>query len=216
MRGWDSDFELFVEQLKLGINKELPGFEAHYKLLPPNRLPPDFEEIESKNPRQAGVLALFYPVNNVPHVVLMKRNVYPGVHSGQISFPGGQKEQEDADLVRTALRETHEEIGVQPHEIEVLGKLTRVFIPPSNFLVQPVIGFSQSRPAFVPHFKEVETLLEIPFSAFAQAKNMRETTVEARGTTFLVPAFIVENEVIWGATAMMISEIVHLLHTDGR
>jgi 8-oxo-dGTP pyrophosphatase MutT (NUDIX family) len=216
MLGWDRDFEKFRTYLELGLLNDLPGFEAQFKLVPPTRNRPDFKEIERQNPRIAGVLALFYPVENVPHLVLMKRNTYPGVHSGQISLPGGQKENIDHDLIATALRETHEEIGVKPDTIDVLGYLTKVFIPPSNFLVQPVVGVMASKPSFVPDVKEVDELLEIPFSLFSDARNFKETTVQARNLKMKVPAYHVNNEIIWGATAMMISELTHLLKPRDR
>lgn len=211
MLGWDSDFETFLRVLKAGVLNNLPGVEAQYKLLPPGRPLPNFDLIERQNPRLAGVLALFYPVNNIPHLVLMKRNVYEGVHSGQISLPGGQKEEIDIDLVATALRETHEEIGVAPEIVEVLGSLTRVFIPPSNFLVQPVVGVAKNRPAFVPDLKEVDELVEVPFHVFLDTSNFKETSVFARSLEMKVPAFHVQNEIIWGATAMMIAELAQIM-----
>jgi 8-oxo-dGTP pyrophosphatase MutT (NUDIX family) len=211
MLGWDKDFNAFKDALSKGFTAGLPGVEAQYRLVPPDRQRPNFDEILTKNPRKAGVLALFYPVAEVPHLVLMKRNTYPGVHSGQISLPGGQAEDLDGNLIETALRETHEEIGVHRKYISVLGNLTQVYIPPSNFLVQPVIGVSHKRPDFIPEIKEVSELLEVAFTEFFNPANFRETRVEARGFVMQVPAYHINNHIIWGATAMMISEIIALL-----
>lgn len=212
MLGWAKDFDRFSDQLVRGIAQGLPGMDAQYSLVPPNRPRPDLALVkQEKNPRLAGVLALFYPIENTPHLVLMKRNTYPGVHSGQISLPGGQIEPHDENIVATALRETHEEIGVATQHIEVVGQLTELYIPPSNFLVQPVVGFARSRPDFVPEVKEVDRLLEIPFVEFAMPENLRETTVNARGFTLNVPAFTVDGEIVWGATAMILSELLALL-----
>lgn len=216
MLGWAKDFDRFSAELLKGMAQGLPGMDAQYSLVPPNRPRPDLTLVKKeKNPRLAGVLALFYPIENAPHLVLMKRNTYPGVHSGQISLPGGQREAHDTDIVATALRETHEEIGVETRHIEVIGQLTELYIPPSNFLVQPVVGFARSRPDFVPEAKEVDRLLEIPFAEFALPGNLKETTVSARGFTLNVPAFTVDGEIIWGATAMILSELLALLKKPG-
>lgn len=212
MLGWAKDFDRFSAQLVKGIAQGLPGMDAQYALVPPNRLRPDLALVKlENNPRLAGVLALFYPIDNTPHLVLMKRNTYPGVHSGQISLPGGQIEPHDANIVATALRETFEEIGVAKQHIEVVGQLTELYIPPSNYLVQPVIGFARSRPDFVPDTKEVNRILEIPFGVFAMPENLKDTLVDARGITLRVPAFTVDGEIIWGATAMILSELLALL-----
>ncbi len=211
MPGWDKQFSSFSNHLRDTLKTGLPGADAQYKLVPPGRERPNIEQIKHlRNPRLAGVLALFYPVDEVPHVVLMKRNTYPGVHSGQISFPGGQKEDYDADLVATALREAEEEVGVNAGQIEVLGSLTDVYIPPSNFLVQPVVGIQSKRPAFIPDKTEVHTILEVPFHLFLDKSNLKPSRVSARDYTLEVPAYHIKDEVIWGATAMMLSELTHL------
>jgi 8-oxo-dGTP pyrophosphatase MutT (NUDIX family) len=210
MPGWDN-FKAFITQLHTAFVHELPGTDAQYKLVPPGRPKPDLEQIRHKrNPRLAGVLALFYPVDNIPYLVLMKRNTYPGVHSGQISFPGGQKEEFDLDLRATALREAEEEVGVNQGDVEIAGSLTEVYIPPSNFLVEPVVGYQNHRPVFKADKTEVYAILEVPFYEFMNPENCRTSKVEARGYTLEVPSYHVQNEVVWGATAMMISELTHL------
>ena len=211
MLGWDKSFSELRIDLQQAFQKDLPGVHAQFQLVPPGRPKPDLTVIESQNPKKAGVLALFYPVKNTPHLVLMKRNTYPGVHSGQISLPGGQVEEDDENWIATALRETEEEVGVPRNMVEVLGEITRVYIPPSNFLVQPVIGFTSIRPDFIPHDKEVDELLEVPVSAFCDPKNLRTTQVQARGAAMQVPAFHMGKNIVWGATAMMISEITYML-----
>lgn len=211
MPGWDSSFSAFTGYLSEALQGTLPGLNVQHKLVPAGRKSINLEEIKITNiPRKAGVLALFYPVKEVPHLVLMKRHDYPGVHSGQISFPGGQWEQHDPDLYATALRETCEEIGVPQTAVKVLGGLSEVYIPPSNFLVQPVVGVAAVRPQFVPEVQEVQKILEIPFNAFLNPSNLRETEVNVQGSTLRVPAYLIHNEVVWGATAMMIAELTHL------
>ncbi len=220
MLSWDSNFFGFVNDLEKSFTTELPGLDAQFNAMPPGRERPDFGKIEKSNPKQAGVLALFYPHAERPHIALMKRNAYPGVHSGQISLPGGQKEAHDTSLIDTALRETHEEFGVHRNLIEVKGLLTRVYIPPSNFLVQPVVGTAKERPSFIPDRTEVDFILEVPFEEFLRAENFKNTFVNARGIRVQVPAYHVKNEVIWGATAMMIAELhamflQNMLNHDG-
>lgn len=210
MRGWDNYIE-FTDQLRSAFDYALPGANAQYKLVPPGRPRPNLDEIRQKrNPRLAGVLALFYPLANEPHLVLMKRNTYPGVHSGQISFPGGQKEDVDSNLIATALREADEEVGINQVDVEVVGALTEVYIPPSNFLVEPVVGVQHKRPTFKADETEVHSILEVPFSLFMRTENFKTSKVEARGYTLEVPSYHIHNEVVWGATAMMISELTHL------
>lgn len=211
MPGWDKSFNELRIDLQQAYQNDLPGMHAQFQVVPPGRAKPDLSVIESQNPKKAGVLALFYPIKETPYLVLMKRNTYPGVHSGQISLPGGRVEEEDENWIATALRETEEEVGVPRNMVEVLGEITRVYIPPSNFLVQPVIGFTSVRPDFVPHEQEVDELLEIPVSAFCDPQNLRTTQVEARGFTMQVPAYHIDKNIVWGATAMMISEITHML-----
>jgi 8-oxo-dGTP pyrophosphatase MutT (NUDIX family) len=210
MPGWDN-FEAFATALHRSFKRPLPGINAQYKLVPSGRAKPDLEHIKhARNPRYAGVLALFYPIENVPHVVLMKRTTYPGVHSGQISFPGGQKEHFDHDIIATALREADEEVGIQEPDVQVVGSLTEVYIPPSNFLVTPVIGLQFDQPSFKADKTEVDSILEVPFHQFLLPENLLRAKVEAGGYTLQVPSYHVQNEVIWGATAMMISELTHL------
>ena len=211
MPGWDKSFSALIADLEKAFERELPGMPAQFRMVPAGRGKPDLEEIERQNPKRAGVLALFYPVEDKPHVVLMKRNTYPGVHSGQISFPGGRVEDEDANLVATALREAEEEVGVPRQAVNVLGEISKVYIPPSDFLVQPVIGYADQRPMFVPEDEEVDELLEVPIAAFCDPKNLRSTKVDVRGFTMHVPAYHIDQHIVWGATAMMMSEITHML-----
>jgi 8-oxo-dGTP pyrophosphatase MutT (NUDIX family) len=148
-------------------------------------------------------------------MVFMLRKTYEGVHSNQISFPGGKVELEDDNLKTTALRETYEEIGVSSSDIYVLKEMTEVYIPPSNFLVKPFLGISKFRPNFVLEEKEVERLIEIPLKSILsnEALTTKEITNSyAKGMN--VPAFEFNNEVVWGATAMMLSEIKDLILSE--
>jgi len=169
--------------------------------------------LKGSTPRKAGVMALFYPSTaNQTNLLLILRKTYKGVHSNQVAFPGGKAEKEDLNILETALRETKEEVGVAPKSIEVIRSITEVYIPPSNFLVHPFIGLYDEVGPFVKQESEVEKILEISLTDFLDDNKigMQElTTSYSKKVT--VPAFILNGYTVWGATAMMLSEIKELL-----
>ena len=176
------------------------------------------EELEKgfkkkKNPKKAGVLALFYPnKNHRTHLLLILRKTYPGVHSNQIGFPGGKSEKGDSDLVHTALRETHEEVGVPPERVSIVKSLSEVYIPPSNFEVQPFVGLYPSPRPFVPQASEVESLVEVSLGDFMDDSAIfKQKLSTSYAKNIDVPAFKLNGYTVWGATAMMLSEIKELL-----
>src|SRR5690606_22908133 len=155
-----------------------------------------------------AVLMLLYPIENKLHTLLMLRPIYKGTHSGQISFPGGKMEPEDEDTIATALRETHEETGVEPASVEIIGKLSDVYIPPSRFLVKRYIGFRTKKPHLIPDPREVEALIEAPIEALLEKANIREKSIfiSALNAEIQAKYFDIFGHTVWGATAMMISE----------
>lgn len=193
---------------------QLPGESAHKKLAPLIRIN-ELDEIDmsTRNPQEAGVMAVFYPDNeNVTRLVLILRKTYKGVHSNQVGFPGGRVEEIDRDLEDTALRETEEEVGIPQNEIEVVKKLSRLYIPPSNFWVQPYIGLLKTTPQMVAQETEVEEILEVKLSDFLNDDNMiTENLSTSYAKEIEVPAYRLNGYVVWGATGMMLSEIRELL-----
>ena len=165
------------------------------------------------NPKKAAVMALFYPDPQYrTNMLLILRNTYPGVHSNQIGFPGGQQEAQDISLQDTALRETQEEVGVPREEVIVVRSLSTLYIPPSNFEVSPFIGLYDKKHPFVPQQSEIEALVEVPLAELMDDRLLitrRLRTSYSRETE--VPAFHLRGHVVWGATAMMLSEIKELL-----
>lgn len=165
------------------------------------------------NPKKAAVMALFYPDReNTTNLLLIHRKTYPGVHSNQIGFPGGQQEDADTNLLGTALRETEEEVGVPQDEITVIRSLSELYIPPSNFEVWPFIGLYDKRRPFIPQQSEIEALVEVPLHQIMDDRLLitrRLRTSYASETE--VPAFHLRGHVVWGATAMMLSEIKEIL-----
>lgn len=164
-------------------------------------------------PKRAGVMALFYPnVREQTYLLLIHRKAYEGVHGNQISFPGGKMEKDDTDLLATALRETYEEVGVHQGNIEVLCPLTEVYIPPSNFEVQPYVGLNKKPLPFRIQKTEVEALVEVSLSDFMdESKVVSQKLTTSYAKEIIVPAFQFNGHIVWGATAMMLSEVKELL-----
>lgn len=202
----------FVEHIQRQLNLPLPGVEAQYKMAHAVRKNPrPFPE----NARKAGVMALFYEKEGEPHIVLIKRVVTNAndKHSGQISFPGGKYEEQDINMSQTALRETEEEIGVLANKIQLLGALTTLYIPVSNFLVYPFVGYLSETPQFNLQLTEVDSIIEIPFSSFHDISIRKQTDLKISSQITLnkVPYFSIDNHVIWGATAMILSELIDVV-----
>ncbi|MGC1205033.1 MAG: CoA pyrophosphatase [Flavobacteriaceae bacterium] len=205
------EFSISISKIK---NIPLPALVSHYKMVPPFRQELLERQKEAiKKAKQAGVLALFYPdTNHQTHMVLILRNTYKGVHSAQIGFPGGKLEKQDASLQDAAVRETFEEIGVPIKDIEVICRLSEVYIPPSNFYVHPFLGISKNTPRFIKEDNEVEAIIEVPVQHFLDDANIITQKVQTSYSIDVeVPAFKLNNYVVWGATAMMLSEIKDLL-----
>ena len=192
----------------------MPGEASHHKMAPIERLEELTKESLKKNKaKRAAVMALFYPNRDgETHLALILRKTYKGVHSAQVGFPGGKQEPSDISAEHTALRETQEEIGVLQQDITVLKKLTQIYIPPSNFFVAPFIGVCETTPQFILQETEVEALIEVKISDFLDDSiycTRRLSTSYA--TDIEVPAYLLNNHVVWGATAMMLSEVRELL-----
>lgn len=202
-------FQDFIKYVPKIEKEKLLAADAHAKMAPLERISFLKEENYSdKNPRQAAVLMLFYPKNGVTHLALIVRNSYPGVHSSQIGFPGGKVELEDKDLSETALRETHEEVGVSPDKVQIIKPFSTIYIPPSNFLVSPFMGISHQELTFIPDLDEVKRVLEFPLSLFLDENTITKVKMSTSYAKDIeVPAFMVEKYVVWGATAMMMSEL---------
>ena len=201
--------DAFIQQLSEALKGPLPGREAQFRMAHIGRR----AYMEAPNDaRKAGVLILLFPREGSWHVALMERTSHNpnDRHGGQISFPGGSFDpQNDTSLLHTALREAHEEMGIAPTEVEVLGALTDLYIPVSNFHVFPFVACIRQTPVFVPQVEEVRAVLSAPFSFFADEQSVQITELTLGGSFVLkdVPCFMIEGRVMWGATAMMMSEL---------
>jgi 8-oxo-dGTP pyrophosphatase MutT (NUDIX family) len=203
------NFDDFFNAIQDIVNVDLPSISAHIKMAPLERvklIKEGFDNLD--NTRKAAVMMLFYPKNEITHLVLIVRNSYPGVHSSQIAFPGGKAEEFDLDFKATALRETHEEIGIHPDKITVIRDFTSVYIPPSNFLVYPFLGISSTELEFTLQEEEVAGIVEIPLSLLLDDSIITMKTLETSyAKSIEVPCFQIEEHLVWGATAMMLSEL---------
>ena len=211
-------FDSFTEGLKefyTSKNFPLPGEAAQFKMAPISRLKKANYQEQIKKARKSAVFALFYRSGSNIDLLLIQRPSYEGVHSGQIGFPGGKKEVFDHSLLQTAYRETHEELGIHESQIELIGPLTDLYIPPSNFYVQPYLGFIKEKSiSFLTNPYEVEELLHVPFKIFFKESTLdKRTFTRSDGQKAEYPCYNINDKIIWGATSMIISEIVSLTQT---
>lgn len=201
----------FPEILRSEILRGLPGTDVQWEMASSDRMIKDFPKTPGNDARIAAVLILLYPHKRSVYTVFMQRHNYDGVHGGQISFPGGKKEESDRDVVQTALREANEETGVNPDKISVLGTLTPLFIPVSNMLVTPVVGWTETRPAFNHRPEEVVFLFDADTEKLADKSIIRSKPFNIRGELINVKYFDYDQHVIWGATAMILNELLYIL-----
>lgn len=197
---------LLKTYLSKKLSQELPGKLAHIEVAPSRRI--EFDKEELLNARECGVLILFYIKQDELHLVLMQRPNYEGAHSGQVSFPGGKREASDKDIIHTALREANEEVGVVMDDVDVVGRLSDVYIPVSNFNVSPIVGFVNYHPQFVIDAREVEELIELKLSDLTDVRELTTSKITLPNKTVIkAPSFNFNDKVIWGATALMLNEL---------
>lgn len=203
------------EILKSEILKSLPGPEIQWQMASSERMIRSFPGIAEPDAREAAVLILLYPHKGHLNTVFIQRTDYDGVHGGQISFPGGKKESSDLNLVETALRETEEETGADKSEIEIIGTLSPLFIPVSNTVVTPVVGWSDYRPDFRLGNEEVEFLIEAAIKRFIEPSVVKRKPFGIRGELIEIKYFDCDGHIIWGATAMILNELLAIISRSG-
>jgi 8-oxo-dGTP pyrophosphatase MutT (NUDIX family) len=203
--------------LKQKFQNPLPGQGSHIKMAPSNRMEALFG-MRDMIPfaKKSAVLILLFPENEHLKIIFIQRSEYEGVHSGQIAFPGGKKEEADIDFVATALRETFEEIGVESNKIEIIGQLSDLFVPPSNFLIKVYVAFSSEKLDYNIDKNEVQSVIEANIADLLDNKNKyeKEFYAGAMGLKISAPYYKVNNVEIWGATAMIVSELLDILTTN--
>ncbi|SMD38043.1 8-oxo-dGTP pyrophosphatase MutT, NUDIX family [Reichenbachiella faecimaris] len=208
-----SNWQTLKDALKTALKAEPLGMQAQIEMAPLPDVSQRFDKESAKKARQSAVMILLYHEDGKIKFPLIVRPQYPGVHSGQIALPGGKYEEEDKDLIYTALRETQEEVGVDMHQVEVIGQLSELYVPPSNFNILPVIGVLSEVPSFILEEKEVEELVIADIQVLNdQTKRKQKQMTFYNGINVEVPYFDIEERVVWGATAMILSEFATIIN----
>lgn len=180
-------------------------------MIPLERQPVMERIYHPQNPKSSSVLIVLYPLENYFGSILIKRTEDLSIHSGQISFPGGKKDPADQSVVHTALREAEEEIGILPGNIEIVGILSPLYVSPSNFEINPVIGFVDQLQELNPNSEEVEYIIDVPLRNLNSSYTLTDLVVRNQQLKN-VPCFMVKGHIVWGATAMILQELLDVLH----
>ncbi|WP_430936358.1 NUDIX hydrolase [Saccharicrinis sp. 156] len=202
----------FIHKLTERLKEDLPGACAQNKMSPSVRFTGKVIPNTNKT-RESSVLILFYLKDNTLYIPFIQRSRYDGPHSGQISLPGGKFEPQDKNLLETALRETWEEIGVRPDKMQILGNLTSTYIPNSNYNVTPYIAYLPEEPNFILDSFEVANIIEAQVAQLIAPETIDLFVKKVNGVQVEAPFFNINNHQIWGATAMIISELKELITT---
>lgn len=204
-------YSTFLNTIPKIQKANLPAMQSHLKMAPLDRAKMfklwDFTKL---TPKKAGVLALFYPKGTETYLVLILRSAN-GIHSSQVSFPGGRFEPEDKLLLNTAKRETFEEIGIHEENIHIIKELSQLYVPPSNFLISPFLGYTKEEPVFMPCPNEVAEIIEVPLELFMSTQPSKYDIKASYNNYDAVPAYTINNQIVWGATAMILCELKDVL-----
>ncbi len=204
-------FSTFVRYLGERLQQPLPGLEAQLRLAPVSRIKELKKMTGPLNAQESAVLALLFPYKSDIGILLLKRASDNSVHSRQVSFPGGKKEDPDTDLLATALRETEEETSIPQKDITILGSLTRLYIQPSNFNVMPYVGYLNYEPVLQAN-SEVDRPIKVTISELTDPNFPVEKIIKGHdGKLYPVPCYYIQDEIVWGATAMMLSELLAVI-----
>lgn len=206
------DYHTLVDFFEQKMKEPLPGLSAQLKMEPPHRNNEFRKNPDFSNYRRSAVLIILWVDQDILKTAFILRPEYDGFHSNQIAFPGGKSEKSDQSFIHTALREANEEVGINPASVKVVGSLTPLFIPPSKFIVYPIIGITKSQPDFKTDQREVEALLVTDISIFQQTENIVKQQFIVRDTIIDdIPCYKMGSHFVWGATAMILSELLELI-----
>lgn len=207
------NFDELTGFLEKRVQQPMPGDAAHQRMKPKMANGAPLKMKHATPPRKGGVLILLYEEGGKTHFPLIQRPSYEGIHSGQMALPGGRYELEDQDQYHTALRETEEEIGVSKEKVKIIGSLSEFFVAASNYMVLPVIGTIDHKPSFIPEPREVEDIVTPPVDHLIDPSRLMQKEMTVRsGFKMICPYFDLEGRTVWGATAMMLSELVDILN----
>lgn len=203
----------FEAKIHAAISNSLPGENAHLLMNPSGRGLSSEAKKKANNVRESAVAIVMYSTEISHEIVLIQRPDYIGAHGGQISFPGGKRDVGDLDLKATAIRECHEEIGISLEDSIFLGQLTPVYIPVSNFHVEPYLFYCDQIPLFVKDEREVQHIFSISIADLLHDGTISSMEIEIKGDRLYkdIPCFLINEKKIWGATALILSELKEIL-----
>jgi 8-oxo-dGTP pyrophosphatase MutT (NUDIX family) len=201
----------FNQALQKRLKQPLPGKIAQQRMMPDIK-DARFKYFSKYALRKAAVLIALFPFKNSIGTVLIERTQDASAHSGQIAFPGGKFEDADRNQIHTALREANEEVGVDIEKINVLGTLTPIEIPVSGFSVLPVVGWMNEKPLIIPSPDEVAHYYITSLIELLSPDNKQEGEILVRGEKISTPYYCLENTLVWGATAMLLSELEDVIN----
>lgn len=199
-----------VHRIADRLTKPLPGVSAQIDMAPVYRRDPGMAAIRDKACTEAAVLLLLHGSDRGESVLFIERPGHLAHHGGQIAFPGGRREG-DESLRETALRESHEEVGLPPDHVTVLGPITPLYVPPSGYCVHPFVGHAGELPRLVAQEGEVSDIFSVPIRQLADPACRTEVERRVKDRAYTVPCFQVEGRQIWGATAMMLAEFIAIV-----
>jgi 8-oxo-dGTP pyrophosphatase MutT (NUDIX family) len=209
-------FSELARALEKQLQHPLPGYLAQSKMRPYLPSMPGLDLPVSPFAKESAVLALLYPLENNPSILLIERTIYTGAHSGQISLPGGKVEKNES-YQEAAIRETMEEVGIENSNFEIVGELSKIYVAASNFNIQPIVAISENPIKIYPDSREVAQVLEIPLEVFFNLKMRKEKLIKsAMGMELMAPYFDVNNKTLWGATAMILSELMEIIQNSNQ
>jgi len=206
--------QLAIDEIKIRLTKPLPGLQSHLKMAPPTRKA-ELEAAREAMPfaKKSAVMILLFHEDEKLKVVFIRRSFYVGIHAGQMAFPGGRFEETDGTVEETAFREIEEEIGLTRDKIELVGRITDIYVPPSNFLISVFVGYLSEKPVYKPDEREVAEIIEVDFDEFLKPENITVKTfhVPSANHSVTAPCYQTPRCDIWGASAMVVSELVDIL-----
>ncbi|MFV0522553.1 MAG: NUDIX hydrolase [Mangrovibacterium sp.] len=198
-----------LETIRKKLNQTLLGEIAHKKMLPKHRSI-KVSNNEKANAKHSAVLILLYSENNQLYTYLIERSTNMKHHPGEIGFPGGAIEEHE-DIISAAIRESEEEIGLKKNQSVVIRDLSPIYVPASKFIIHPFVAWTEQKNFIITSPDEINRIIRFPIHDFLNDNKVTQTKVKVGNEYLDVPAYVSDYNIIWGATAMILSELMELL-----